>query len=314
MSDCEKDLVFFSGSSNPALGKKITECLGVPEGKITIKKFSNGETYVQFLENIREKDVFLMQTATEPINDNLMELLIMIDAAKRASAGRITAVMPQFFYARQDRKSASREPITAKLVADMLTTAGANRILTIDLHSDQTQGFFNIPFDNLPTSAKLIEIAKQFYKEDSIIVAPDAGAAKKATKIAQKLGLGIAIINKIRIAHNKAQALNILGDNVSKKSCFIFDDMIDTGESLCKAINLIKENGAEHTYAFITHGILSGSAIELINSSKLDKLYITDTLPNLKQSPKIEIVSIADYLAKAIKNIHENRSVSTLFD
>ena len=206
-----KDIILFSGSSNPKLGAKITKYLSLKKGKIVLKKFANGETYTQFSDNIRGKDVFLLQTATEPINDNLVELLIMIDAAKRASAGRIVAVIPNFFYARQDRKTASREPITARLVADLLTTAGADRIITIDLHSNQTQGFFNIPLDNLPTSSIMVKKANTLIKKRGVIVAPDAGSVKRATEIALKMGLELAIINKTRLEHNKAKALNIIG-------------------------------------------------------------------------------------------------------
>jgi len=270
---------------------------------------------VQFLENIREKDVFLMQTAVESINDNLMELLIMIDAAKRASAGRITAVTPNYFYARQDRKAASRESITARLVADLLTAAGADRIITMDLHSDQTQGFFNIPLDNLPTSGTLIKKAKEIIDgKEAVIVAPDAGSAKKATKIASKLELDLTIVNKTRIKHNEAKALNLIGAKVNKKICLIFDDIVDTGGSLCTATDLLKENGAAEIYAFATHGILSENAVEKINNSKIEKLFVTDTMPSKQVNQKIELISIANYLAEAIQCINNNESVSILFD
>ena len=309
------ELKFFYGSSNPELGKKIASLLGTNEQKIIIKKFANGETYVQFLENIREKDVFLMQTAVESINDNLMELLIMIDAAKRASAGRITAVTPNYFYARQDRKAASRESITARLVADLLTAAGADRIITMDLHSDQTQGFFNIPLDNLPTSGTLIKKAKEIIDgKEAVIVAPDAGSAKKATKIASKLELDLTIVNKTRIKHNEAKALNLIGAKVNKKICLIFDDIVDTGGSLCTATDLLKENGAAEIYAFATHGILSENAVEKINNSKIEKLFVTDTMPSKQVNQKIELISIANYLAEAIQCINNNESVSILFD
>ena len=314
LSNGTKELILFSGSSNPTLGKEIAKHLNIPEGKINLKKFANGETYAQFLENIRGKDVFLLQTAVNPINDHLMELLIMIDAAKRSSAGRIIVVSPNFFYARQDRKAASREPITAKLVADLLTTAGANRIITIELHSDQTQGFFNIPLDNLPTTSIMMKKAKELIKGEGVIVAPDAGSAKRATKIASRMNLELAIINKTRLKHNEAKALNIIGSEVKGKTCLIFDDMIDTGGSLCTTIDMLKDNGAIKVYAFITHGILSSDAVQKVENSKVDKLYISDTLPLKVKSAKIEVISIASYLASAIKCIHEDESVTVLFD
>lgn len=308
-----KNLLFFYGSSNPSLGEKISQELEITPGKILLKKFSNGETYVQFLENVRAKDLFLLQTAVDPINDNLMELLIMIDAAKRSSAGRITAVIPNYFYARQDRKADSREPITAKLVADLLTSAGADRILAIDLHSDQLQGFFNIPLDNLPARTIFLKKAKELSK-NYIIVSPDAGAAKQSTKIATKLCAGLAIINKARNEHNKCQALNIIGDKVEGKDCFIFDDIVDTAGSLCNAAELLKKEGAGKIYAFVTHGVLSSDAVEKINKSPFEKLYITDTIPLRKESNKIEVLSLAKYLSDAIKCINEDKSVSVLFE
>ncbi len=307
------ELKFFYGSSNPELGKKIAENLGIKAGKTILKKFSNGETYFQFAENVRGNDLFLMQTGCEPINDYLMELLIMVDAARRSSASRITVVMPNYFYARQDRKTASREPITAKLVADLITTAGADRILTMDLHSDQIQGFFNIPLDNLPTRTMLVDKALKISGKNSVIISPDAGGAKAATKISYKKELPLAIINKIRLKHNEAQCLEIIGENVKGKNCLIFDDMVDTAGSLCGAADLLKKKGAKKIYGFATHGILSGNAIEKLENSKIDKLFITDTLPLKKESKKIEIISISKYLANAIKCVHNNESVSLLF-
>ncbi len=314
MSNGTKEIMLFSGSSNPQLGKDIAKHLNIQEGKINLKKFANGESYAQFLENVRGKDIFLLQTAVDPINDNLMELLIMIDAAKRSSAGRIVVVTPNFFYARQDRKAASRESITAKLVADLLTTAGADRIITMELHSDQTQGFFNIPLDNLPNSSIMMKKAQTLIEGEGVVVAPDAGSAKRATKLASKMNLELAIINKIRLKHNEAKALNIIGADVKGKTCLIFDDMIDTGGSLCTTIDMLKENGAIKVYAFITHGILSQDAVKKVEDSKVDKLFISDTIPLKSKSEKIEVISIAKYLACAIKCIHEDESVSVLFD
>jgi ribose-phosphate pyrophosphokinase len=307
------ELKLFIGSSNPKLGEEICKHLSAPLGKIDIKKFASGETYVRFLENIRACDVFLIQTAVEPINDNLMELLIMIDAAKRASAGRITVIMPHFFYARQDRKAASREPITAKLVSDLLEKAGANRIVTLEVHSDQIQGFSNIPFDNLSPKKIFVKKAKELCEGGCVVVAPDAGAAKKSTKISKTLESGLAIINKVRSKHNAACALNIIGDSVNEKTCLIFDDIVDTGGSLCEAANLIKKEGATKVYAFITHGLFNGNAIEKIQASEIDTIFTTDTVPQNKMFDKLKVISVADYFADAISSIHDNESVSALF-
>ena len=307
------ELKLFIGTSNPHLGEEICKHLNQSPGKIEIKKFASGETYVHFLENIRAKDVYLIQTAVEPINDGLMELLIMINAAKRASAGRITVVMPHFFYARQDRKAASREPITAKLVSDLLEKAGANRIITLEVHSDQIQGFFNIPFDNLSPKKVFIEKARELCSGGCIVVAPDAGAAKKSTKISKTLDSGLAIINKVRSKHNQANALNIIGDNVNGKTCLIFDDIVDTGGSLCEATSLIKKEGATKVYAFITHGLFNGPAIERIEASGIDTIFTTNTVPQDKKCKKLKVVNVADYFADAINSIYKNESVSALF-
>jgi len=307
------ELKIFFGSSNPAFGKNVCKQLNIEEGKIEIKKFASGETYVRFLENIRAKDVFLIQTAVEPINDNLMELLIMVDAAKRASAGRIVIIMPFFFYARQDRKAASREPISAKLVSDLLERAGADRVLTLEVHSDQIQGFFGIPFDNLAPKKIFIQKAKELCEGGCVIVAPDAGAAKKSTKISKTLDAGLAIINKVRTNHNEASANNIIGDSVTGKTCLIFDDIVDTGGSLCEAANLVKAEGGKKIYAFITHGLFNGNAIEKIEKSEIDTIFTTDTVPQNQKCSKIEVISVADYFAEVIKVIHENESVSALF-
>ena len=311
-----ENLSFFYGSSNQELGKNIAARLRIKPGMIEIKKFANGETYIRLLENIRGQDVYLMQTAVEPINDNLMELLIMIDAAKLASAGKITIVMPAYFYARQDRKSASREPITARLVADLLERAGADRIITLEVHSDQSQGFFNVPFDNLSPKRIFIGKVKELGLDakDCIVVSPDAGAAKQATKISKMLGCGLSIINKVRTTHNESDALHIIGDNVNGKHCLIFDDMVDTGGSLCLAADLIKKSGAENVYAFITHGMFSGDAVKKIDNSGIDMLYTTNTIPLRKKSKKIEVIDVSDYFAEAIQHIHENKSISILFD
>jgi ribose-phosphate pyrophosphokinase len=316
MTEKYGELKVFYGSSNPKLGAEICEELEIECGKILIKKFANDETYIQFQENVRDKDVFLLQTASKPINDNFVELLIMIDAAKRSSAGRITVVMPSYFYARQDRKAASREPISARLVADLLEKAGADRTLVLELHSDQIQGFFNIPLDNLSPKRIFIKKARELFpnKKENVIIAPDAGAAKKSTKISKTLDCGLGIINKVRTKHNEANALNIIGEDVEGKNCLIFDDMLDTGGSLCVATKMLKDKGAKKIVAFITHGIFSGDAIKKIEESNISKIYVTNTLPQNTKSEKIEVLSVANYFAEAIKCIHKGESVSTLFD
>lgn len=318
MTQDQKEMKLFYGSSNPELGKEIAKCLGQEPGKILTKKFANGETYVQLLENVRGKNVFLLQTAVEPINDNFMELLIMLDAAKRASAGKIIVITPNYFYSRQDRKAAPREPIVAKLVADELTAAGATRVITLDLHSDQIQGFFNIPMDNLPTSQLFVEKAKKMMggnnPEDYVVVALDAGGAKKSTKIAASLGIELAIINKTREEHNKAIANHIIGTSVADKTCFIFDDILDTGGSLIEGAAILKRHKAKNIFAFITHGIFSGDALKNLEASKVDKLTITNAMPLKAKSEKIEVLSVADYLAKTIRRVNEDKSVSVLFD
>lgn len=307
------DIKLFCGSSNQELGQKIAKKLNIDFGEVLIKKFANDETYIQFQENIRGADVFLLQTAVKPINEHLIELLIMIDAAKRASARRITVITPNYFYARQDRKAAPRESISSKLIADLITKAGASRIITIDLHSDQTQGFFNIPFDNLPSSPFFIKKALEICSENIVVVSPDAGAAKKATKMSVALNAELAIINKIRTKHNESQALNLIGADVKNKNCLIFDDMVDTAGSLCIAVEMLKKRGAKNVYAFATHGVLSKDAVEKIKNSQIDKLFITNSIPFKQKEEKIEIIDISEYLANAIKNIHNEESVSQLF-
>jgi ribose-phosphate pyrophosphokinase len=292
---------------------EIARHLRQAPGEVKLGKFANGETRVQLLENVRGSDVFLMQTAAEPINDNLVELFIMIDAARRASAGKINVVCPNYFYARQDRKTASREPITSKLMADFIADAGTTRFITVDLHSDQEQGFFNIPVDNLPTAQLFMERAKALIDGSPVVVALDAGSAKKSTNIAYNLGTGLAIINKTRLVHNEARALHLLGESVKGKTCLIFDDMLDTGGSLCAGADLLRTHGASQIIAFITHGIFSGDALEKIEKSRVDRVIVTDSMPLRVQSKKIEVMSIAKYLAQAILHVHNDTSVSVLF-
>ena len=307
----------FSGRSSTYLAEKIVKRFYDDDditklNQVSITTFNDGELGIRFLESVRSDNVFIIQS-TVPPGDNFMELFLMIDAAKRASAGRITVVMPFFFYARQDRKAASREPISAKLVADLLQEAGANRVLTLEVHSDQIQGFFNIPFDNLAPKKIFIKKAQELCENDCVVVAPDSGAAKKSTKISNTLNSGLAIINKVRTAHNEASAHDIIGDSVVGKTCLIFDDIVDTGGSLCEAANLVKAEGAKKVYAFITHGLFNGSAIEKIKKSEIDIIFTTDTVPQDKKCSKIQVISVADYFAQTITAIHENESVSALF-
>jgi len=306
------NLLVFSGSSNKNLAEGIASALGIGLGRIEIKRFSDGEVYVRFLENIRGSDVFLVQSTCCPVNENLMELLIMIDAAKRASADRITAVIPYFGYARQDRKVVSREPITAKLAANLLSEAGADRVITLDLHSGQLQGFFDIPLDNLTASLKFMEHIKQKNLDNLIVVAPDAGAAKNSTKIAEKLGTEIAIVNKQRSEHNSASAMHIIGE-VSGKNCVMFDDMIDTAGTICTVANALKKAGAKEVFVCASHGLFSGNADKKILESALSEVLVTDSVPQ-KQREKVMVVSVTDLISEAIQRTHSNMSISSLFE
>ncbi|MCI9483046.1 MAG: ribose-phosphate pyrophosphokinase [Clostridiaceae bacterium] len=312
------NIKIFSGNSNPALAERIAAKLGLRLGNATVTTFSDGETSVSISETVRGSDVFLVQSTSEPVNDHLMELLIMIDSCRRASAGRITAVMPYFGYARQDRKSKARDPISAKLVADMIATAGADRVLTMDLHAAQIQGFFNIPVDNMQGSAVLIPaLAEQFGvgREDMVIVSPDLGSVNRARKFAEKLDLPLAIIDKRRPKANVSEVMNIIGD-VRGKKVVIIDDLIDTAGTLCHAAEaLVEKGGATEIYACATHGVLSGKAIRLIEESPIRELTILDNiaLKEERKIPKIRTLSVAPVLAEAIARIYEERSVSPLF-
>ena len=304
----------FSGSGSRELAKDIAAYLKTGLGSIEIKRFNDGEQYARFLENIRGVDLFLVQSTSKPVSENLMELLIMIDAAKRASAARITAVIPYFGYARQDRKAASREPITAKLVAELLEKAGANRVITMDLHSDQIQGFFNVPVDNLTATIKLMEYARKKRKSGLVVVAPDAGSAKKSTKVAKALGAELAIINKARPKPGEAEALSVIG-NVEGKDCVIFDDMIDTAGTICAAADLLKKEGGKSVFVCATHGLFSGPAIERIEKSGIDEVIVADTIEgNRQRGGKIRVLPVADLLGEAMKRIHLNESVTSLFE
>jgi len=308
------DLKIFAGGNNPELAKEIASYLKSDLGRIDIKRFNDGEQYVRFRDNIRGTDLFLIQGTSKPVSENLMELLIMIDAAKRSSAERITAVIPYFGYARQDRKAASREPITAKLVADLLTKAGANRVITMDLHSDQIQGFFDVPLDNLTARLKLMQYVKEKNLSDLVVVAPDAGSAKSSTKVSKDLGTELAIVNKARPAAGVAESIGVIG-NVNGKNCVMFDDMIDTAGTICAAADALKKDGCKSVSVCATHGLFSGPAIERIEKSGIDFVVVTDSIPgNGRRSEKITVLPVADLLGEAIKRIHLNESVSNLFN
>lgn len=314
-----KNIKILAGNSHPALAMQIASALGLPLGKCEVGHFADGEVSVSIGETVRGSDVFLIQSTCGPVNDNLMELLIMIDACKRASAGRITAVIPYFGYARQDRKSKARDPISAKLVADILTAAGAHRVLTMDLHAHQLQGFFDIPVDNLMGASVLIPyIAGKFgrSRDDVMIVSPDLGSVTRCRKFCEKLDYRLAIIDKRRPRANVSEVMNIIGD-VKDKICILSDDLIDTAGTLCHAAEaLIKIGGAKEVYACATHGVLSGPAIERLEASPIKKLTLLDTipLPAEKRIDKIELLQVAPVFTEAIARIYEESSVSPLFD
>ena len=318
MTEMTKSLAVFSGSVNPRLAEEIAKELGVSLGNVKLERFSNGELYARYLESVRGADVFLVQSvAGEAINDALMELLIMTDAAKRASARTITAVISHYGYARQERKAASREPITAKLVADLLTVAGVNRVMTIDLHSPAIQGFFDIPVDHLtalPIIADYIR-SKNFDPENLCIVSPDVGRAKVAKDLSNMLGCSLAIMHKGRPAHNKAEITALIGD-VEGKICILNDDMIDTGGSLVAAGNTLKAYGASKILACATHPVFSGPAYERMENSEFEEILVCNTIPvpEERQTGKIKVVSVASLLAAGIRNVYGNESVSQLFD
>ncbi|MCQ2451706.1 MAG: ribose-phosphate pyrophosphokinase [Oscillospiraceae bacterium] len=313
------EITILTGNSNLPLVRGICEKLDVPLGNATVTGFADGEVSVSIYETVRGRDVYIVQSTCKPVNDNLMELLIMIDACKRASAGRITAVIPYFGYARQDRKAKSRDPISAKLVANLITAAGANRVLTMDLHANQIQGFFDIPVDNLLGSPLFVDYYKKVIagREDQFMVAsPDVGSITRARKFAMKLGLGLAVVDKRREKANQSEVMNIIG-NVEGKNLILLDDMVDTAGSLCGAAKaLVEVGGAKEIYACASHGVLSGPAIDRINDSYFDELLLIDTIPfpEGKECKKIKYVSAAGMFAEAITRVHDAKSMSTLFD
>ncbi len=305
----------FTGNSNRALAKEIANVLGIPVGDATVSNFSDGEIMVQVNENVRGADVFVIQSTCMPVNHNIMELLLMIDALKRASAGKITAVIPYYGYARQDRKVAPRVPISARLVADMLTTVGIDRMLTVDLHAGQIQGFFSIPVDHLYAAPVLADYVKKKYLNDLVIVSPDAGGVERARAFAKRLNASLAIIDKRREKANVSQVMHVIGD-VNGKNAIVFDDMIDTAGTITQAAAAIKKNGARRVITACAHAVLSGPALERINESVLEDVIVTNTIPmNEKQEKcrKLTVLSVAPLLAEAIKRIHEETSVSSLF-
>ncbi len=316
-----RDWVLLSGNANRPLAQKICEKLGKTLGHAEVRRFSDGEIFVEVGENVRGRDVYVIQSTCRPVNDTLMELLIMIDALKRASAKEITAVIPYYGYARQDRKVAPRTPISAKLTADLITAAGATRIVSMDLHAGQIQGFFNIPFDNLFSSPVILAYLRKEMPggekagKDLVLVSPDAGGVERARSYAKRLEASVAMIDKRRTGPNVAKAMNIIGD-VEGKTAIILDDMIDTAGTLTEAVGAVLDHGARKVFAAATHGVLSGPAIERISASKLEQVIVTDTIPlspEAQRCGKIVQLSVADLLAEAIYRIHNYDSVSSLF-
>jgi ribose-phosphate pyrophosphokinase len=305
----------FTGNATPDLAENISKNLGVPLGKANVSIFSDGETRVEINENVRGMDVFIIQSTCPPVNVTLMELLIMIDAMKRASAYRITAVIPYYGYARQDRKVAPRAPITAKLVADLIATAGANRVLSMDLHAGQIQGFFNIPVDNLFATPVLLDHIREDYRTNTVIVSPDTGGVVRARAFATRLGANLAIIDKRREGPNEAQVMNIIG-NVAGKKVVVLDDLIDTAGTVVQAAKALKEAGALDVAVCCTHPVLSGPAIERLESSDIKEIIVTDTIPlhdGAKACERVKVLSVAGLLSEAVRRIYYDDSVSSLF-
>ena len=314
-----KDIKIFCGNSNPALAQEICKFIGTSLGEAEVKHFADGEACVSLYETVRGSDVFLINPTCNPVNDSLMELLVMIDACKRASAGRVTAVIPYFGYARQDRKARSRDPISAKLVANMITAAGADRVLTMDLHAAQIQGFFDIPVDNLLGNPVFVDYyAKKFGEkvDNMVVVSPDAGSVARARTFAQKLHMDLAIVDKRRQKANQCEVMNVIGD-VKGKDCILFDDMVDTAGSLCNAAKaLVEVGGAKTVYACASHGVLSGPAIERLNSGVIEELALLNTIPVEMGAgcDKIKYLSVAPMFGEAIERIYQEISIAKLFN
>lgn len=309
------DYKVFTGNAHPELAEEIASIMGKPLGKATVNKFSDGEISVSLWETVRGLDIYIIQPTCYPVNDNLMELLVMIDAMKRASAGRINAVIPYYGYARQDRKAKARDPITAKLVADLIVAAGADRVVTMDLHANQIQGYFNIPVDHLVGMPIIAKYFKEKHLEDIVIVSPDHGSVTRARNMAQFFNCPIAIVDKRRPEPNKSEICNIIGD-IKDKNCIILDDMIDTAGTITNAANAIKDMGAKAVYCGATHAVLSGPAIDRIQDSAIEELVLLNTipLPEEKKIDKMTVISVAPLLAEAMTRVFTNGSISKLFD
>ena len=316
-----ENIKVFTGNSNPEFAKTICKELGIELGKADVKHFADGEACVSLTETVRGADVFLIQSTCKPVNDNLMELLVMIDACRRASAGRVTAVIPYFGYARQDRKAKSRDPISAKLVANMITAAGAQRVLTMDLHASQIQGFFDLPLDHLLGAPSFVDYymkkfpEDQFNHDDFVVVSPDVGSVARARNFAQKVHMNLAIVDKRRQKANESEVMNVIGD-VAGKTCILYDDMVDTAGSLCNAAKaLVEVGGAKEVYACATHGVLSGPAYERLENSVIKEMLFLNTIPEVGNTPsgKIKFLDVAPVFARAIEHIHGGTSIADLF-
>jgi ribose-phosphate pyrophosphokinase len=309
------ELKVFGGRAHPALMQEICDYLNLEAGKVSAFNFSDGETFCQIEENVRGSDVFIVQPTCNPVNENLMELLILLDSFKRSSASRVTAVLPYYGYARQDKKDRPRVPITAKLVADLISRAGADRVLTMDLHADQIQGFFDVPVDHLFAAPVILDALRELRIPDLIVVSPDAGGVERARAIAKRVGAGLAIVDKRRTAPNEAEVMHIIGD-VAGCNAIVVDDIIDTAGTLTKTVDALLNNGARRVLAAGVHGILSGPALQRLADSPLETVLITNTTPvedKLSRLPKLRPLSVAPLLGEAIRRIHENSSVSSLF-
>jgi ribose-phosphate pyrophosphokinase len=311
------DLMVFTGNANPQLADKVVSKLGIPMGDATVSKFSDGEVYVELNENVRGRDVFVLQPTCAPTNDNIMELIVMVDALRRASAGRITAVVPYFGYARQDRRVRSaRVPISAKVVADMMVSVGIDRVLTVDLHAEQIQGFFDVPVDNVYGSPVLLADVERQKFEKPIVVSPDIGGVVRARAVAKQLDIDLAIIDKRRPAANASEVMNLIGE-VEGRTCLLVDDMVDTAGTLCNAASALKQRGAQAVVAYCTHPVLSGKAIENIDASQLDELVVTDSIPlsvAAQTCTRIRQLTLSTMLAEAMRRISNEESLSAMFN
>lgn len=311
----DEKTVIFSGRGNPALADRISEYLGTPLGRIKLTNFSDGENYCQILENVRGRDVFVIQPTCRPVNDNLMELLLIMDALKRASAQRVNAVIPYYGYARQDRKDKPRVPITSRMVADLLEAVGMDRLICVDVHAAQIQGFFDVPVDHLFAAPVLIAHIAKMGLENLTVISPDAGGVERARAYAKRLGAQLAIVDKRREVANVAEVMNVIGE-VKGRNCFIVDDIIDTAGTLCETVKALMDKGARAVFAACTHPVLSGPAVERLNASEITKVLVTDTIPignKNDRCSKIEVLSVAPLLGEAIQRIHDESSVSSLF-